>query len=268
MNNRRLIRACLTNLFWVAIFSIPSLAVAQSPGTGRIEKVAVRVANLDRSYWKYVPPKSVPARPLVIVLHGTFMNGEGMREETAYGFERLADEDGFIVAYPDALKLAWNDCRKHNTAPARAENIDDVGLLREVIRAAVADHGVDRTKVFVFGFLGGGHLAYRMAWEAPTEIAGVATVGANLPPPEAVTCASGGKTPPILLFKGKADSGDPYQGGPHPVSGSVMSAHATAAAFARQNTLGAPDPETEPAPNVKLVTWRGQGRPVGPGEQT
>lgn len=255
-------RACALPLGLAALLGLPAFVQAQPAATGKVERLAVRVGDAERHYLRYVPARVAPGQPLVVLLHGTFMTGENMRYETDRGFEKLADEQGFIVAYPDARHLAWNDCRKLNNTLARIYNTDDVAFIRTVIAAAVADHGSDPAKVFLFGFSGGGHMAYRMAWEAPGEIAAIATVAANLPPRDAVTCASNAPMPRALLIKGTADSGDPYDGGPHPLSGSVLSARASAAALAAQNGLGAPEAEVEPEPRVKLQAWRKGGRPI------
>ncbi len=238
----------------------PICSMAQAPASGKVEKMALRVGERDRTYLVYVPEKLGPGRPLVLALHGTFGNGEGMRHETGFGFEKLASQYGFVVVYPDALMAAWNDCRKHNSS--RPQNVDDVGFLREVIRVAVAQYGSDPGRVFLFGFSGGAHMAYRMAWEAPQDIAAVASVGGNLPPPDAVTCMSNDKTPRVLMIKGKADTGDPFDGGPHPLSGSVLSAHASAATFASQNGLGESTAEVAVSAKAKFVAWPASGRPL------
>lgn len=254
-------RALVIAAAYLAVLLLPASGVAQPQAGGNVQKLTVRVSDRDRNYVRYVPDNVKPGQPLVIVLHGTFGNGYGMRQDTDYGFEKLANQHGFVVVYPDGVRSAWNDCRKYNRASARIMNIDDVGFLREVIRAEVAHNGTDPAKIFLFGFSGGAHMAYRMAWEAPQEIAAIATVGGNLPPPEALTCMSNGKTPRVLMIKGRADD-DPYGGGPHPVSGSVLSAPASAAAFAKQNGVGEGAEEADAAPGMKFLAWPATGRPI------
>jgi poly(3-hydroxybutyrate) depolymerase len=69
------------------------------------------------------------------------------------------------------------------------------------------------------------------------------------------------ETPRVLMIKGKADIGDPYDGGPHTLSGTVLSAHASAAAFAKQNGLVEMAEEVDVAPMTKLRVWPSSGRP-------
>lgn len=118
-----------------------------------------------------------------------------MRHDTDFAFEKLASQHGFVVAYPDAVQAAWNDCRTKNSTLACAHKVDDVAFLRGVIRASVMHYGSDPGRVFLFGFSGGAHMAYRMAWEAPQDITAVAAIGGNLPPADGVSCRSNGKTP-------------------------------------------------------------------------
>ena len=67
----------------------------------------------DRSYLAYVPAKLPFGSALVIVLHGSGMDGKKMRKWTGYEFDRMADQRGFVVLYPDGYRGNWNDCRKN-----------------------------------------------------------------------------------------------------------------------------------------------------------
>lgn len=249
--------ACMALLAWAAIAVLPAAGSAQAAGPGKVEAMTLRIGDVERSFVRYVPVGTKVGQPLVVVLHGTFGNGQAMRHDTDFGFERLADQHGFVVLYPDALMSSWNDCRQPNSG----RKLDDVGFLRQAIRSAVAEYGSDPANVFLFGFSGGAHMAYRMAWEAPQDIAAIAAVAGNLPPPNALTCVAAGKTPRVLMVKGRADTGDPYDGGPHALSGSVLSARQSAAAFAQQNGLLEPAAEVDAGPGTRLLAWPASGRP-------
>ena len=83
--------------------------------TATIRKSTVHVGGRDRSYLIYVPANLPPQAALVIVLHGSGMDGARMRLCTGYEFDRLADQHGFVVIYPDGYRRNWNDCRRHNS---------------------------------------------------------------------------------------------------------------------------------------------------------
>lgn len=231
---------------------------------GRLQQATMRVGDQDRAYAWYVPEAVVRGKPLLVVLHGYQMRGAMMRRATGHGFERLADREGFVIAYPDAVQGAWNDCRRD--FPYKSAQVDDVAFLRGIIRAAATQFGSDARKVFVFGFSNGGHMAMRMGWEAPEEVAAIAAVGASLPPPEAVTCSRSGK-PRVMLIKGTEDRSNPYVGGPHAAGGSVLSAPASAAAFATDIGVAGPATETtvssasaEDPTSVDRMVWERSGQ--------
>jgi pimeloyl-ACP methyl ester carboxylesterase len=159
-----------------------------------IRQETLRVGNRERSFLAYVPPNLPPRSALVIVLHGSDMNGDAMRQWTGYEFDRLADERNFVVLYPDGYKKHWNDCRKGPTFPAKVENIDDVGLIEALIARLQNENGIDPARVYLFGYSNGGHMGFRMAQERPDEIAAIAAVGANSPVAEASSCPNSGKT--------------------------------------------------------------------------
>jgi poly(3-hydroxybutyrate) depolymerase len=62
------------------------------------------VGELKRTYLTYVPQGLAKGSPLVVVMHGSGESGAQMRIETGYGFERLADQRGFAVVYPNAYE--------------------------------------------------------------------------------------------------------------------------------------------------------------------
>src|SRR5262245_35742560 len=92
--------------------ALPELSAGIHAGT-------LEVDRRTRSYQLDAPAPRPHDAPLVILLHGSRMNGEALRRATGYAFDRLADEHGFIVAYPDAYKGRWNDCRAGGRYAAR-----------------------------------------------------------------------------------------------------------------------------------------------------
>ena len=239
---------------------------AQVPA--KFDQQVLQVGALKRSYSAYVPATTGPDKSLLILLHGRLASGNAIRANAGGGFEQLADREGFTIAYPDAMYGFWHDCRPADVAKtaSHAERVDDVGFLRAMVQDAVAKYGVDRAKVFLFGFSNGGLMAMRMAWEASDDIAAIAVIAANMPKEHA--CARSAKTPPIMFVEGTADKIMPYDGGPIAFgTGMVHSARETAAAFGKANNLGEPGPESDtPALSsdpgaVRLLTWRRDGRP-------
>jgi polyhydroxybutyrate depolymerase len=243
------------------------------PLSGKIRSGTLGVGNRDRTYLIYVPANLPPQAALVIVLHGSAMDGARMRVRTGYEFDRLADQHGFVVLYPDGYRRNWNDCRKNATFPAKRENIDDMSFIRALIARVLVEQAIDEKRVYVFGYSNGGHMAFRLAMEAPVEIAAVAAVAASLPTPAASSCPQQGRTSRVMLINGTSDPINPYQGGIVTLfgfasRGSVMSSVASAQSFAARNGITTP-PIPGQLPKgvsdeftpVETLTWHANGKP-------
>jgi len=244
------------------------------PLSATIRKSTVRAGGRDRSYLIYVPANLPPQAALVIVLHGSGMNGARMRLCTSYEFDCLADQHGFVVIYPDGYRRNWNDCRKYATFPAKRENIDDTGFIRTLIARASIEQAIDEQQVHAFGYSNGGHMAFRLAIEARDEIAAVAAVAASLPTPDASSCPQQGRTSRVILINGTADPINPYQGGIVTLfgfasRGSVMSSMASAQHFAARNRITdspireqLPKGSSDDPTSVESLSWQASGKPV------
>ncbi len=117
----------------------------------------------------HVPRRSPGARglPLVLALHG--YGGSGPRMEAYSGFSPLADEHGFIVAYPSALGLAWN-------STAAKGQPDDVRFLGALIRHLEQTMCVDAQRVFATGVSNGGGMVALAGCELGAQLTGIAPV--------------------------------------------------------------------------------------------
>ncbi|MEX8548745.1 MAG: PHB depolymerase family esterase [Mucilaginibacter sp.] len=223
--------------------------------SSKIEQATIQIANQTRSYLFYVPKELSTKPALIIALHGSGMDAAKMRQWTAYEFDQLADQKGFAVIYPNGYKGNWNDCRSGAPFPAKKENIDDVGLIRNLIEKFKKDYEIDPGKVFVFGFSNGGHMALRLAMEQPNLIAAVSAVSANIPTPATCSCTLKGQTSRVMLITGTKDPINPYNGGNVTLFGfkklgAVVSAQASAENLTERNGITT-KPLTEKLYNAK-----------------
>src|SRR5579859_3280998 len=92
--------------------------------SGAIAKGGIEAGGLTRSYQAYLPKDLPKGAPLVLVLHGSGESSRDIRIETGYAFERLADKQGFAVAYPDAVEGEWNTCNAAGDGVASRRDID------------------------------------------------------------------------------------------------------------------------------------------------
>ncbi len=236
-----------------------------------VRRDSIRVGERTRRYAFYAPARLAPRPALVLALHGSMGDAEQMRRSTAYGFERLADRYGFVVVYPEGYERHWNDCRRKGPYAAKRLGIDDVGFMRALAARFRAAHGVDSARVFAVGLSNGGHLAYRLALEAPELVRGVAAVAASLPAPDDLDCAPARGATSVLILNGTEDPINPYGGGRVTLfgfgdRGRVLSARQTAAYFARRNAIAGPpvtrmlaQPAGSEPTSAERATWRSPG---------
>src|SRR5262245_37535393 len=201
-----LVAVLLTGIWWY----LPGEPLRRPALTGTSEDATLRVAGLRRSYVLYVPRRLVDNPPLLVVLHGGRSNGERMRRESGYGFDTLADREGFLVLYPDGYGGHWNDCRKDVPYRTRLQQVDDVRFLSRLIELLQKERRVDPHRVFVAGYSNGGQMALRMATEAPQQISAIAAVAASLPTADNYTCAPQIQPMAALLMNGTRDPINPY----------------------------------------------------------
>jgi len=149
--------------------------------------------GLRRDYRLHVPPQGAAGRPLPLVLnlHGATQNG--LLEEVQSGMDTSADQDGYLVAYPDGTRISkvltpdpvakqaqygWNAGRCCGLPVTR--HIDDVGFLEKVIADIAHRTPTDLRRVYMTGISNGGMMAYAMASEASDRVAAVSSVSGQV----------------------------------------------------------------------------------------
>ena len=261
--------------------SIAVLAVALLPGLPVAAQEAspppldsIDVGRHVRTYALYTPAMTPPSPAVLLVLHGNPGDGALIRGLTGKAVERLADRHGFLVVYPDGFERGWNGCREGAPYAANVQGIDDVAFLRALVDRLEAERGVDPSRVWTFGFSNGGHMAIRLALEAPDEFPAVAVVAASLPTADALDCNPSGRPASVLIVNGTADPINPFDGGEVRTEsagriGVVRSSRESALYFAE--LIEAPnEPETKillsdsrGEPVVERARWHGEeGREV------
>ena len=130
--------------------------------TGRFDARRHAGAEGSIDYMLYRPATAAPGMPLVVMLHGCTQSPEDFARGTR--MNRLADELGFLVAYPRQTQAAnqqkcWNWFRPGDQARDRGEPALIAGVTRDVIAAERAD----ASRVYVAGLSAGGAAAAIMA---------------------------------------------------------------------------------------------------------
>lgn len=273
-----LLRRCLLKALYlfvavavtgVALFAYfvyaPAPELPQLSGT--LSEGAIEVGGLKRAYLSYVPRQLAKGAPLVLVMHGSGESDAQIRVDTGYGFERLADQHGFAVVYPDSYTFDWNDCSTMGSYSKNGREVDDLGFLRALVDKLVADLGVDRGRVFATGVSAGGSMSIRLALEAPDRFRAVAAVAANVPAPENFKCRPAGQGTSVMIVNGTQDPLVPFDGGEVDLlglfykAGKVRSSRESGQYFADLGRI-AGAPETSVAQvadgvSIEQLRWRG-----------
>jgi polyhydroxybutyrate depolymerase len=241
------------------------------PPARELPAQTIRVGDRDRTYLAYQPAHLASPLPLVVAFHGSTQTGAEMRVSTGFELERLADENGFLVVYPDGFGHNWNDCRRAANFPARTLHIDDVGFFLALVEKLHVSAGVDPARVFALGYSNGGHFAYRLALEHPDRVAGIAAFAASLPADDNLDCKLSGAPVPVMIADGTLDPLSPFEGGDMSLfgfrrRGRVRSARASADYFAGLAGLSEPARSRLPESGelegtwVEVLDWRAPGR--------
>jgi len=212
----------------------------------------LKVDGVSRSYRLFAPlslDRSKPA-PLVMVLAGVGNTAESMVEATR--FDRVAEREGLIVAYPEGVNETWNAgycCLGRATSGP-----DDVRFLSQLIDDVAAGNKVDTARVYAVGVSAGAMMAYKLACDQAGRIAGVGSVAGAM----VLDACQPTKPVSVIEVHGTADDLVPYQGG-RTAGGATQPSPPTPAVAQRWASLdGCPGtPTTTTSGVVSTSTWTG-----------
>lgn len=177
------------------------LRPAQGPTDtrGTFETCQFSNAAGARAYKLYVPasPSEVP-RPLIVMLHGCTQSADDFALGTQ--MNRLADEQGFLVVYPEQpahanMSKCWNWFQPQD----QLRDTGEPSLIAGIVREVAARHGADLRRVFVAGLSAGAAMAVVLGQTYPELFAGVG-VHSGLPYgsahdiPSAMAAMKGGRS--------------------------------------------------------------------------
>ncbi|MEZ4451599.1 MAG: PHB depolymerase family esterase [Nannocystaceae bacterium] len=160
-----------------------------------------------RSAIVHVPPSYDPTSPTPLVLNFHGFTSNAAQQVLFSGMNPLADDEGFLVAYPDGLDSSWNAGACCGTS--MQQNIDDVGFVRDLVDALEAQLCVDARRIYATGMSNGGFMSNRLACEAADLFAAVAPVSSV----NGMKTCEPSRPIPVMLFNGTADPLVFYNGG-------------------------------------------------------
>ena len=200
----------------------------------------------EREYLLYVPPsydRSTPM-PLVISMHGG--GASPAQHMNMSGWNRLADEHGFIVVYPSGAGFprVWRAMRPGEGLTA------DVRFISGLIDTMKAAYNLDPGRIYADGLSNGGGMAFVLSCTLSDRIAAVGMVAsAQFLPWSWCTDQRG---VPMMAFHGTADRLTPYHGGQSWVARDTTfpDIPTWVANWARRNRCAPAPVDSEVAPDV------------------
>jgi polyhydroxybutyrate depolymerase len=142
-------------------------------------------------------------RPAVIILRGGREKGARLRR--TFAFEEMARSSGAVLIYPEPLAGRWGYA---HGPEARRDSVFIHDLIAKFVARGIADRG----RVFLVGIGTGGTMALWLACDEKNVFAGIAVLGASLPPDLEASCKPSHPIP-LMMIVGAADTGVPVLGG-------------------------------------------------------
>ena len=137
----------------------------------------IEVDHRRRTYYLHVPanlPADKPA-PLVLVFHGGGGTALGTERYLTH-FSDLADQEDFLVAYPEGINQSWNDGRGTPSTAAANEKVDDLAFALAMIDEICQQHSVDPRRIYATGISNGAIFSHYLAANHAEKIAAIAPV--------------------------------------------------------------------------------------------
>lgn len=197
----------------IALVTVSSEVISQQ-SERKLARDSINIDGLYRFFEYFIPVNLMNASSLIFVLHGSNGSVAGTRSFTSYEFENIADKrKNYVIVYPEGYDKHWNDCRKNASYAANTENINDIGFFSSMIEYFAKKFNVDSNAIFATGISNGGHMCYKLAYEMPNKIKGIAPFVANTPVEAYNDCIPRDIPISVLIINGTADPINPYKGG-------------------------------------------------------
>jgi poly(hydroxyalkanoate) depolymerase family esterase len=120
-----------------------------------------------REYKLYIPSRTgAEKRPLIVMLHGCTQNADDFA--VGVGMNRLAEQHGFVVAYPNqVVKANHMNCWNWFDPKDQTRDRGEPRIIAGITRAVIAELNIDPERVFIAGLSAGAAMAEVMGVTYP-----------------------------------------------------------------------------------------------------
>ena len=200
----------MPKLILLSMLFAANFAFSQSLIEHRLLTQDIDGDEVARNYRLFVPANLAESPALVIVMHGYSGDSESIMQYS--GMNDLAEDHGFIVAYPQGtIDDEGNAFFNVGYDFHQGRTVDDVAFVEAIVAEIVLEYSVGLNKVFATGMSNGGEMSYLLACRSSEVFRAVAPVAGSMMKAMVDQCAPD-RMLPILAISGTADPVTLYAG--------------------------------------------------------
>ena len=223
--------------------------------------------GLTRTYLKYIPAgfDEDSSLPLVMSFHGG--TGNANDQLAIADMRSLADQDQFILLYPDAYpeplegETNWQVVVAGDLPFTVPTPHDDIGFVDALIDEMDAAHGIDLNRVYAMGYSNGGGFTFDLACRLNERIAAIGVVARTMYIESYEACNVTHPTA-VMTILGTADFISEYNGIVYEGTEYYVSAEDSHQLWIEANGLettasetDVPDIASNDGSNADLISW-------------
>ena len=179
-------------------------------GAGSTFTCLIEHDNIIRQFYIYVGSTYTSNSSILFSLHG--YTSRGLWNMNYTGFQSIADQEGFIVIYPQGTLLPSTGQTHWNVGGwTTGSTTDDVGFINEIIEFIDDEYSIDKSRIYSTGMSNGGYMSYKLACDLSSKIAAVVSVTGSMTPETFDSCSPTHATS-IAQIHGLQDSVVNYYG--------------------------------------------------------
>ena len=179
-------------------------------GAGSTFTCLIEHDNIIRQFYIYVGSTYTSNSSILFSLHG--YTSRGLWNMNYTGFQSIADQEGFIVIYPQGTLLPSTGQTHWNVGGwTTGSTTDDVGFINEIIEFIDDEYSIDQSRIYSTGMSNGGYMSYKLACDLSSKIAAVVSVTGSMTPETFDSCSPTHATS-IAQIHGLQDSVVNYYG--------------------------------------------------------
>jgi polyhydroxybutyrate depolymerase len=170
----------------------------------------IQSGALTRSYLLHVPKQLTHPAPLVIVMHGYTGSADSIMSYS--GMNEVADEEGFVVVYPQGTVDQQGNAFFNVGYEFHADaSVDDLQFIRDLVAHLQDELTLNPDKVFAAGMSNGADMSYLLAFQASDIFRAVAPIAGVMMKETFDTC-SPSRPLPIFEVHGTNDEVSLFNG--------------------------------------------------------